>query len=173
MTRFISVGNIPEGVLRAAEKHSHMGSMKVNYASSKDFVIHNMLLTLSWARQWDSNVHGSVISKMLRKSCKKCVLTGKLLAHKEIVKCHLADSPKEWQDSSENSWNIDSYSCSLFFYWTSLWFLTVSWFCYRTSVWTLVTVLRLPYTPAVACSPRLISCPHFGMRTGSLCSACL
>lgn len=31
MTHFISVGNIPDGVLRAAEIHSHMGSMKVNY----------------------------------------------------------------------------------------------------------------------------------------------
>lgn len=31
MTCVIAVGNVPEGVLRAAEKHSHMGSMKVNY----------------------------------------------------------------------------------------------------------------------------------------------
>lgn len=34
MTLFIAVGNIPEGVLRAAEKHSHMGSMKVNYSQA-------------------------------------------------------------------------------------------------------------------------------------------
>lgn len=103
---------------------------------------------------------------------KNMSLLEKVIAHKGLVKCHLADSPVKWQTFFGPFLKYTVYFCSVCFCLTSLWCLSVSWLHYRTSVWTLVTVLRLQYTPAVACSPQLISCPPFGLRTGSLCSAC-
>lgn len=148
-----SVGNIPDGVMRAAERQSHMGSMKVSLSTRVSVIavvklasmlpLHSVWVLRGYNLKWKSTLHFSVELNSF-----------------ELPSVSLETSVK-WNEKWSKVWNwlVPQYClmCHL-----------VSTCPARISVWTLATVQKSQCILAAVCSLLLSSWPHCGLRTRRL-----
>lgn len=153
------VGNIPDGVLRAAERQSHMGSMKVCFIPY--FLMLSNAISLTRERLFCHPAQRSIC--LLSPGTTRLPLLSLYLTSTNCVRAWsvVFDFKVQWPFWTK-------------LYWSSIWlFWSVCLVCLsRTSVWTLATVQRSRCILAAVCSPRPSSWPRCGLRTGRHCSAC-